>query len=105
MVEYFKMLGKTRQEVAALRTGDYHTLDYDSDRDYYAYARTAPDGSAIIVINRSGKDIEVDLPVAGVIPAATSFNDRLNPGNDYTVQSDTLSVKVPARSGALLVSR
>jgi glycosidase len=105
LVEYYRLLGKTRQEVAALRTGDYHTLGYDNDLDYYAYARTAPDGSAIIVINRSDKDIEVDLPVAGVISAATSFSDRLNKGNDYTVQSDALKVKVPARSGALLISK
>jgi glycosidase len=105
LVEYYRLLGKTRQEVAALRTGDYHTLGYDNDLDYYAYARTAPDGSAIIVINRSDKDIEVDLPVAGVISAATSFSDRLNKGNHYTVQSDALKVKVPARSGALLISK
>jgi hypothetical protein len=71
----------------------------------YAYARTASDSTAIIVLNRSREDREVELPVDDVVSSGTSLTDRMNTGADYTVRGDTLKVRVPARWGALLVTK
>jgi glycosidase len=105
LLDFYRMLGATRQEVTALRTGDYTNLTYDNDLDVYAYARTASDGAAIVVLNRSRDDREVELPIGAVVPAGTGLSDRMNTGVEYTVEGDKLMVKVPARWGALLVSK
>ena len=105
LLEYYRMLAQTRQESVALRTGGYANLGYHNDLDIYAYARTEGDSAAVVVLNRSREDREVELPVKGVVPMGAALIDKLNTGNEYTVEGATLRVKVPARWGALLVSR
>ncbi|HET9494802.1 MAG TPA: glycoside hydrolase family 13 protein, partial [Chloroflexia bacterium] len=104
LLEFYRMLAETRQHVPAIRTGDYANLRFDNDLDVYAYARTAGDSAAVVVLNRSKEDRAVELPVKDVLAAGVQLTDRMNAGNEYTIEGDTITVKVPARWGALLVT-
>jgi glycosidase len=105
LLDFYRMLGQTRREVSALRTGEYTNLMYNNDLDVFAYARKDAGTAAIVVLNRSKEDREVDVPVGGVLPGGLALSDRMNTGTGYTIQGATLKVRVPARWGALLVSK
>jgi glycosidase len=105
LLDFYRMLAQTRQEISALRTGDYANLGHNNDLDVYAYARTAEGSAAVVVLNRSADDREVELLVRDVLSAGTTLSDKMNTGNEYKIQGDTLTVRVPARWGALLVTK
>ncbi|MEP6774052.1 MAG: hypothetical protein ABJA50_00535, partial [Chloroflexota bacterium] len=101
----YRMLGKTRHEWSALSTGEYVNLGYDDARDYYAYARKDANGRAVVLLNRSKSDIEVELTVKAVAPDGTVLNDMMNTGTQYIVQNGKVTVKASAKWGALLVGK
>ncbi len=103
LVEYYKMLASTRHATSALRTGDYINLAFDNKLDIYAYARKDTAGVAVVALNRSTADQEVELVVKDVAPDGTNLEDRLNTGVKYTVQGGKLKIKIGAKWGVLLV--
>lgn len=58
-----------------------------------------------MVLNRSNKDLEVELTVKDVAPDGTVPDDMMNTGRQYTVQNGKITVKVGAKWGALLVGK
>ena len=105
ILEFYRMLGQARRDISALRTGDYANLMYSNDLDVFAYARTDEQTAAIVVLNRSKEDRDVEVPVGGVLAEGLALSDRMNTGNEYTIQGAALKVHVPARWGALLVAK
>lgn len=105
LIEYYKMLSATRHEWSALRTGEYIDVAYDKEKDFYAYARRDESGYALVVINHSKNDLELDLPMTGVIPDGVTLDDQMNTGKQYTVQGGTIKVSVGTKWGALLVGK
>jgi glycosidase len=105
LIEFYRMLSATRHEWSALRTGEYIDIAYDLEKDFYAYARRDDTGYALVVVNRSGSDLELDLAVQGVIPDGTTLDDRMNTGRQYSVTGGMIKVNVGAKWGALLVGK
>jgi glycosidase len=103
LIEFYKMLAQTRHATSALRTGEYIDLMYDNDLDVYGFARKDDSSLAVVALNRSGTDHEIELPMQGVAPDGTTFHDQMTTGAAYTVQGGKLKVKVGAKWGALLV--
>jgi glycosidase len=105
LIDFYRALGTARKESSALRTGEFFNLGHNNDLDVYAFARKDPRGVAIVALNRSSEDREIELPVKDVAPVGTTLADRLTAGAEYTVQGDTLKIKVSARWGALLLAK
>jgi glycosidase len=105
LVAFYQMLGKTRHDWSALSTGSYLNIGYDNDADYYAYGRKDDNGRAVVVLNRSNKDLELELSMKDVAPDGTILDDMMNTGRQYTVQNGKIVVKVGAKWGALLVGK
>jgi glycosidase len=105
LIAFYQMLGKTRHDWSALSTGSYVNISYDNDADYYAYGRKDDNGRAVVVLNRSNKDLELELNMKDVAPDGTVLDDMMNTGRQYTVQNGKIVVKVGAKWGALLVGK
>jgi glycosidase len=105
LIDYYKMLSATRHEWSALRTGEYLDVAYSKEKDFYAYARRDDEGYALVVVNHSKNDLELELPLADIIPDGIVLDDKMNTGRQYTVQGGTVKVNVGARWGALLVGK
>ena len=80
-------------------------LGYDDAKDYYAYARKDANGRAIVLLNRSKTDIDMELNVKDVAPDGTVLDDVMNTGTQYIVQNGKITVKAGAKWGALLVGK
>ncbi len=105
LIEYYKMLARTRHSATALQTGDYRTLLAEKGKDVYSYARADAAGAAIVALNRSPQDEPVTLEVGGLLSDGATLADQLNTGQSYTVQNGVLRVTVRAKWGILLLPK
>lgn len=105
LIDYYKMLSATRHEWSALRNGEYIDVDYDNDKDFYAYARRDSAGYALVVVNHNNSDQELELSVKDIIPDGTVLDDKMNTGKQYTVENGMIKVSVGAKWGNLLVGK
>jgi glycosidase len=101
---YYATLTEARNTHPALRTGDYRTLLVDDTNKLYVYGRRL-DGidGALVFINRSDVEVNVDLNIAGYLPSAANFEDVLSSATYTAVDGSLLQVAVPANSGTVLV--
>ncbi|MEO8285715.1 MAG: alpha-amylase family glycosyl hydrolase [Chloroflexota bacterium] len=105
LIEYYTMLGRVRRETTALQTGDYINLGYNNELDVYSYARKDSKSTAVVALNRSAVDQELELPMKDVASDGTTFTDQMTNGTPYTVLGGTLKVNVGARWGVLLIAK
>jgi glycosidase len=97
-----RTLGKARACSRALRLGDRRPLVVEADR--YAYARESAEGRpAIVVLNRGeAADLTIELPADLDVAVGAGFTDLL--GGTPTLVDRTLTVRLPARGAAVLLS-
>jgi glycosidase len=100
MIEYYSKLAAIRHSLPALRTGSLVTLTTDN---VYAFARVAPpDKPVLVVLNKNDRPLPIDVPVRGLYPNGSAFEDRLG-GGRYDVQGGSVRVAVAAHGGVVLV--
>lgn len=106
--DYYTLLTTTRNDHPALRTGSFDTLLVDDANDVYAYGRKMADHSdaAVVIVNRgAAEQATVTLNVEGYLPVGAQFVNVLDSNAPYSVAADgSLTLDVPAESGAVLVS-
>ncbi|MDE2236606.1 MAG: cyclomaltodextrinase N-terminal domain-containing protein, partial [Elusimicrobia bacterium] len=97
---HVQLLLRLRRELPALRHG--RLLDLAFNDNLYAYARIAPDGEDVVVLNRSPGPQSVDLDVEGVLPeTAALLPDRLGMALPARLQEGHLRAEIPALSASI----
>ena len=94
---HYKTLASLRRATGALTVGDFRVLAADDAEGTVVYGRRTGSQAAIVAINRSGSPRSLTLPLAGWVPAGTSFTAA------YSVGGATASL-LPPLSAALLVA-
>lgn len=105
LLEHYRALGRARKESSALRTGEFVSLGYNNELDVYAFARKDDNGVAVAALNRSQEERELELPIKDVAAVGATLEEVLGSGAKYTVQGETLKVRVPGRAGLLLLGK
>lgn len=78
--EFVQRLGRLRADTPVLRTGDW-TGALFADGDVLVFARTSPDQTALVVLNRgAARELEVDVGGLGLADGTTLTN-HLGPGS------------------------
>ncbi len=98
---WIRKLGTARQDLVALRRGDYVSLQVTEDT--LVFARQVTGGSvAIVGLTRAltGQPVSVDVSSLG-LSSGTTLNDALG-GPSASVSGNSLSFTVPASSGVIL---
>jgi len=99
--DHVRRLARLRAELPALRRGTtVHLLATDQA---YAFARvTGSAESAVVIFNNDTKPASLLVPVAGIrLADGALLEDRLGAGPELRVDAGQLSVRLPARSGAV----
>jgi hypothetical protein len=96
-----KALGKARQELPALRRGDYRTVL--AEEDMLVFSRTTLDGKSAVVAlttNPSGRTATVTLPVTTGFASGQKLKNRLGAG-EVTVNGREITVTLEGRGAAI----
>jgi len=77
-------------------------VDLLVDDDYYAFARIAPSGSVLVVLNNSVADALLHIPLVGSrIPDGVTLQDALGKASAIKAQDGFADARIPARSIAI----
>jgi glycosidase len=98
LVEYYRQVIRIRSEHAALRRGDFRTLLADDEADVYAFQRTAPGDTVVVVLNNSDEE---RMPDVNVAPG--SYREELS-GVTVETTGNILPI-LKAKSGLVLVKQ
>lgn len=108
--EHVQKLTRLRRELEPLRRGTLANLLVAEQQ--YAYARTTPQQSVIIVFNNENKPATVEFEVAGTrIQNGATLVDRLQMNafgervKDAQVQAGKIKLEMPARTAAIFTVR
>lgn len=108
MFAHYASLAWFREFVPALATGDLRMLVSDDATGALAYGRKLNNQGVVVVVNRGATEQTITVPVSGFLPDRTRLNQiySLSGGTlqRYTVSVGTLTVKVPAVGGVILVT-
>ncbi len=99
LLNYFRRLGALRNQFPGLTSGRRQVVHLNVQKGTYAYLRTSETDSILIAFNTGRCSQTIDVPVSAF---QISAKDLLN-GNRVTVSEDTVSVSLPAQSGAFVV--
>lgn len=108
LLAYYAALGTARRRHPALRTGTFSTLllgDQTSSRTddtVYAFARKARGDLAVVALNNGAAAVTASVPVRGFAADGARLTDPTT-GRSYLVARGSVTLALPARSGALLV--
>jgi glycosidase len=99
--EHIRRVARLHTELEPLRRGALDTL-YVSEQQY-AYARTSPRSSVIVVFNNDTKPAAVEFDIGPTkLADGTTLSDRLNVIKDAKVAQGRLQLELPARSASIL---
>ena len=105
LLEYFRRLGALRKQFSVITSGRRKVVHLNVQKGTYAYLRTSEDREVLIALNTSRRSQTINVPISwqqnrdsGIAP---TFGDLLN-GNRVTVSGDSISVSLPAQSGAFI---
>jgi glycosidase len=102
--EHIRRMARLRAELEPLRRGSLDTL-YVSEQQY-AYARTTPRASVIIVFNNDTKPASLEFDVGPAkLSDGTMLSDRLNVIKDTKVEHGRVHVELPARAASILAAK
>ncbi len=87
--EVLARLASIRLNTSALRHGDYTEIFVASQQ--FAFSRTTPDESIIVLLNCAPTDAPFDIPVS--LPNGTRLVDLLNPADEFHVENGRLRVE------------
>jgi glycosidase len=101
MGDYYARLAAIRHSLPALRAGSLTTL-FTSPK-VYAFARVAPpDKPVLVVLNKSDRPTQLDIPVRGLYPNGTTLRDQKS-SFQTTVTNGRAHVELFQRDGVILV--
>ena len=102
LVEWYAKLANIRNDYTALRTGDVSVFD-TGDTSIVSYLRSDSDNKMLVLANNAetAKTVTVNLADLGVTD--TEFTDLIS-GDTVSRSGDTITVSVPALSGAILTA-
>ena len=92
---YYQRLVQIRRQEAALRQGSFRTVLTNDERQLYAFERALGTNSIMVVLNNSWN------PQTASIQAAQPYRDLLTE-KTFSVNSNRLSLTLPAKSGMIL---
>ena len=98
LLDYFRRLGALRKQFSVLTSGRREVVHLNVQKGTYAYLCTSETNSILIALNTSRRSQTIDVPISSF---QTSARDLLN-GNQVTVSMDSVSISLPAQSGALI---
>jgi neopullulanase len=101
-LEFVRRAGSARQELIALRRGDYRTVL--AREDQLVYARQTPGGQvALVALNRAAtpQRIETALPPSLALAVGAQLRDRMG-GANVVVTNAGIAVDLPAYASAIL---
>jgi glycosidase len=101
--DWYRTLGQLRLAHASLRTGGLEFVHADDAAGTLAYLRRGDDEAALVVLNLSTEERTVAVDVAGRLPSGAVLTDALA-GASLTVGGEPLSVRLPARGAAVLIT-
>ncbi len=97
---FFKQAAALRKQHSALRRGTFSTLLTDDQADVWAFLREDDRERVIVLLNASGKDAAVAVPLPAGAPS--QWNVALGPDGPLAAEGGTLRVSVPAVGGVVL---
>ncbi len=98
MLAYFQRLGELRTQFPVMSSGKRRVVHLDVQNGTYAYVRTSEAGAAMITLNTSKCPRTINVPTFSL---QTHARDLLN-GNPVIVSENSISVSLPAQSGAFI---
>jgi len=101
--DWYRTLGQLRLQHASLRTGGLEFVHADDATATLAYLRRGDDEASLVVLNLSTEEQTIAVDLAGRLPSGAVLADALS-GTSLTVGGDALSVRLPARGAAVLVT-
>ncbi len=101
--DWYRTLGQLRLQHASLRTGGLEFVHADDATGTLAYIRRADDEASLVALNLSTEAQTITVDVAGRLPLGAVLVDALS-GTSLTVGGDPLSVALPARGAAVLIT-
>jgi glycosidase len=104
LFDHVSRLAHLHTELEPLQRGSLVNLSVSGQQ--YAYARTLPGSSVIIVLNNDQKQAEVSFDVTRLGLANNAIlQDRLSVSKDVVVTNGNLRVSLPERSAAIFVRK
>ena len=101
LLDYFRRLGALRNQFSGLTSGRRRVVHLNVQKGTYAYLRTAETDSVLIALNTSRCSQTIDIPMSLGQDRDATLGDRLN-GNQVTISGDSVSISLPAQSGAFI---
>ncbi|MGB0523513.1 MAG: glycoside hydrolase family 13 protein [Flammeovirgaceae bacterium] len=98
LFNHYKKLISIRNAYPALQKGSFEALIKDDMNDIYLFERQLNGQRVWVALNNSAEEVELDLPNPDVL----AFKDVLN-GAEYLEKAAKVSVRIPAKFGAILV--
>ncbi len=102
--DWYRLIANLRGRLDALKTGDLRFLLADDAAGTLAFGRRTATQAAVTALNLSDAEETVTIPVAGYIPDGAVLDSAFD-GVAATVAGGSLTVTLPARGSALLVTR
>ncbi len=107
LINFYALLGGLRRGYSALRTGNFETLlpgdltPEVTDNNTFAFVRADAGKKIIVVLNNGAASNTAVIAVGAYFPDDTVLTDALSIGV-YTVSGGSITVTLPARSGAII---
>ncbi len=97
--QHYRLLIQLRQQLPALRLGDYQTLLVDDQRELYGFERRHQQQRVRVLLNNSEQPQQITLP-----KAQANWQDALSQ-LAISQNGDTIQLTIPAKWGAVLVAK
>lgn len=98
LLHYFRRLGALRKQFSVITSGSRKVVHLNVQKGAYAYLRTSETDSILIALNTSRHSQTINVPISSF---QTPVKDLLNE-NPVTVSGDSVSIALPAQSGAFI---
>lgn len=105
LLAYFQRLGELRRQFSIISSGKREVVHLDVQKGTYAYVQTSESRTVLIALNISRRSQTIDILMSSLqgrdSEIAPTLEDLLN-GNRVTVSEDSVSISLPAQSGAFV---
>ena len=105
LLAYFQRLGELRRQFPVISSGKRKVVHLDVQKGTYAYVQTSEIGPVMIALNTSRRSQTIKIPMSSLqgrdSEIALTLEDLLN-GNRVTVSEGSVSISLPAQSGAFV---
>lgn len=103
LVEWYSKLANLRHSNEVLSTGDIQATGVANSKDIMSFSRNNSKDHAVVVINRGDAVNSLEVDVKGAVADGTVLTDAIG-GKEYTVSSGKVTLDVPAKLGAVLLT-